>query len=110
MPEPPGSAHAARTVLSEPPCWCHDGGQSRAGGLLGDVSEGRGVLTPGQKGRVRGECWFQPLSVLDWEMIPFIWETKGDASFMAVLVGCVPHQSGWTGCWERKGEGRGSRA
>lgn len=110
MPEPPGSAHAARTVLSEPPCWCHDGGQSRAGGLLGDVSEGRGVLTPGQKGRVRGECWSQPLSVLGWEMIPFIWETKGDASFMAVLVGCVPHQSGWTGCWERKGEGRGSRA
>lgn len=91
MPEPPGGAHAARTVLPEPPCQCRDRGQSRAGGLPGDVSEGRGVL-PGRKGRLRGERWPQPLSVLGWEMMACIWETKGDASVMAVLVGCVPHQ------------------
>lgn len=107
MSEPPGSAHAARTVLPEPAHWCRDRGWSKAGGLLGDVPKGGGGLSPGWKGRVRGECRPQPLSVLGWEMMPCAWETKGGACYVAVLVGCTPHQWGWSGCWEGKGRAGG---
>lgn len=45
---------------------------------------------------------------MGWEMTPCVWETKGGACYMAVLVGCLPRWWGWTGCWERKGRAGGA--
>ena len=108
MPEPPGSAHAARTVLPEPARWHRARGRSRAWGVLGDAPEGGGGLTPGRKGRVRGEHRPQPLSVLGWEMMLGAWEMEGGACCAAMLVGCAPCQWSWTGCWEGKGRPGGA--